>query len=293
MTIFEATQRVSNIVKSKFGCHIEFHYAPQFSTQKVNDSIVSHFETLSRNLGAKFVISKGVILVPIFVETEVFGCIEIKGGDLLNPDLYDDLHILLDSTLRDFIVKKELLRRLKIEEAALLSHQANNVIPIFKKKENCDAKNIFNFISHRDEPLKTALFISGNDYSRIRDLAVDIHSLMSRNSFVPYSILEIKNSFMEEMAQLGHITIFVPEIIDLPAYEVEDITNYLEKNITPSCPFLIISSQKSLDDLESEALIPEKLIQILKRFHLELNDDVFDGSRPTDIWNNNPSPEIH
>lgn len=293
MTIFEATQRVSNIVKSKFGCHIEFHYSPQYSSQKANDTVVSYFETLNRNLGAKFVISKGVILIPIFVETEVFGCIEIKGGDLLNPDLYDDLHILLDSTLRDFIVKTELLRRLKIEEASLVNHQENNVIPIFKKKDTNEVKNIFNFISHKEEPLKTALFISGNDYSRMRDLAVDIHSLMSRNSFVPYSVLEIKGSFMEEMANLGHISIFIPEIIDLPAYEIEDITHYLDKNITPSCPFLIISSQKSLDDLEKESLIPDKLVQILKRFHLELNEDLYVDKKPTDFWNHNPSPEIH
>lgn len=292
MTIFEATQRVSNIVKSKFGCTVEFYYAPKFDTDKVDPKAEDYFAALTRNFGAKFVICKGAILIPVFVETEIFGCVEIKGGDLLDPNLYDELHNFLDSTLRDFIIKRELLRRLKIQESTLLNQKSGNVIPIFKKKES-EQNKMFNFVGHRNEPLKSSLFISGNDYSRMRDLAVEIHDLMGRNSFVPYSILDFKRSFMEEMAELGNITIFIPEITDLPAYEIEDITNYLETNITPSCPFLIVSSQKSLEDLEREALIPEKLIEIFKRFRLELNEDYVGGPNRPHLWDHEPSPEIH
>ncbi len=293
MTIFEATERVSSITEKKFGCKVQFHYSPVLShmsdQQHADLDTTRLFDILGRNTGAKFVISQGAILVPIHVERDLFGCIEVRNGDILNPEIFEDLHTLIDSTLRDFVIKKELLRRLKIQESAL--YPQSNIVPIFRKKED-DNKNIFSLTPHDNDPLKLSLFIHGEDYSKMRDLAVDVHSLMTRNSFVPYSVLDFKINFFQEMCELGRISVFIPEILDLAEYEVLDITNYLMQNMSPASPFLIISSQKNLKTLEEEQLVPKSLIEILKRFHLEVNEEPKD-QKSTSFWNSTPSTDAH
>lgn len=295
MTIFEATQKVSNIIRSRFGCPVEFHYSPtseNLASPKTH--LDDFFATIKRNSGAQFIISKGSFLVPVYVDADLFGCIEIKNTESLDASTCEDLHSLVDATLKEFIVQAEALRRLKIKESLLTSASTENLVPLFKKNKNLQEKP-FHLVDYSFEknPVKSALFISGYDYSKMRDLAVDVHGLLNRNSFIPYSVLDFKNSFMEEMAELGKITIFIPEIIDLPAFEIDEIINYLSKNTQSSCPFIIISSQKSLENLQAEELIPLELIEIFKRFHLELNEKFFESQKTTSFWNLNPSPEVH
>lgn len=283
MNIFEATTKVSKIAEQKYGCSVEFVYF-----HDTDDSVPTHdesysgiFETIQRNVGAQFVIAQGAILVPVYIDGEIFGSIVIKDGMNVDPTNFEDLHIFLDTTLKDFIVKKEKLRRIKIEESLMKAYknkaieETSNVIPLFKTANNDMVISLTNTqVENResDQTWRSALFLTGGDYSQTRAIAHEIHSLLNRNAFVPYSVLDMNSpKFSENLPALGKISIFIPEILDLAPYETAEIFNFIKNHSHKNHPFFIISSQKSFDEIAKEELLDPEFIAALKLFHLEFH----------------------
>lgn len=276
MNIFEATTKVSKITEQKYGCTVEFVYFGQH-TETQEESYNSIFETIQRNIGAQFVIAQGAILVPVYVDGELFGSIVIKDGMNVDPLNFEDLHMFLDTTIKDFIIKKETLRRIKIEESIMKAqtNKTSNVIPLFKNM-NDDVVLSLNQTTltpeEKDHSWRSALFLTGGDYSQTRAIAHDIHSLLNRNAFVPYSVLEMNSPrFSENLPSLGRISIFVPEILDLSANETAEIFNFIKNHSHKDHPFFIISSQKSFDEIAKEELLDSEFVDALKKFHLEFH----------------------
>lgn len=286
MNIFEATTKVSKIAEQKYGCSVEFVYFTHSTDAEsiMNDEAYSRiFETIHRNVGAQFVISQGAILVPVYVDGEIFGSIVIKDGMNVDPLNFEDLHIFLDTTLKDFIVKKEKLRRIKIEESLIKAYknkiEHSNVIPLFKNanddivislSQSYAQKTSKDTLDHNEQAWKSALFLTGGDYSQTRAIANEIHSLLNRNAFVPYSVLEMNSpKFSDNLPSLGRISIYIPEILDLSAPETAEIFNFIRNHSHKENPFFIISSQKSFDEITKEELLDPEFITALKLFHLE------------------------
>ena len=264
MNIFDATLRVSKMMEQKYGCSVEFYYYSQIQNQEIDKAV---FETIERNLGAQFVIAQGKILMPIYIDGDLFGSIVVKEGSQIHPENFEEVHLFLDTTLKDFIVKKESLRRLKIEEACLKAQiSETNIVPILKNRMIADSKDFESESNYR-----SALFLTGGDYTNVREIALDIHSMLKRSSFVPYSVLDFNSPiFSENMPELGRITIFIPEILDLSKKEIQQIFEYIHNFSSQQNPFLIISSQRSVADIEKENLLEPEQIDHLKKFHLML-----------------------
>ncbi len=276
MNIFEATTKVSKIAEQKYGCSIEFIYYDH--SESNSEEYINTFETIKRNAGAQFVIAQGAILVPVYIEGEIFGSIVVKDGMHVDPLNFEDLHIFLDTTLKDFIIKKESLRRIKIEESLMKaqSQKSSNVIPLFKNTHDEVVMSLKNNAAlektDADQAWKAALFLTGGDYSQSRAIAHDIHSLLGRNSFVPYSILELNSpNLSESLSQLGKITIYVPEILDLAQTEIDEIFKYVQLCSNKEKPFFIISSEKAFDDIANENLLEPEFISALRSFHLQFH----------------------
>lgn len=275
MNIFEATNKVSKIAEQKFGCVVEFVYYNN-AHQSQDETYNSIFEAIQRNIGAQFVIAQGSILVPVYVDNELFGSIVIKDGMNVDPLNFEDLHSFLETTLKDFIVKKEKLRRIKIEESIMKAHsiKMDNVIPLFKNANDeiimsLSRKTVANDMDHS---WRSALFLTGGDYSQTRAIANEIHSLLNRNAFIPYSVLEMNSPrFSENLPALGKISIFVPEILDLSPAESKEIFNFIKNHSHRDHPFFIISSQRSFDEISKEELLDPEFIAALKQFHLEFH----------------------
>jgi hypothetical protein len=267
MNIFEATTKVSKIAEQKYGCSVEFVYLENVNSDTKYNEI---FETIQRNVGAQFVIAEGAFLVPVYVDGEIFGSIVIKDGMNVDPLNFEDLHVFLDATLKDFIVKKEKLRRIKIEESLLKASKLSNVIPLFKNGNEDVVMSLSQKHMQNDQSWKSALFLTGGDYTQTRSIANEIHSLLDRNAFVPYSVLEMNSpNFSENLPSLGRISIFIPEILDLSRQEAAEIFNFIKNQSHRDHPFFIISSQKSFDEILKEELLDPAFIEALKKFHLE------------------------
>lgn len=275
MNIFEATTKVSKIAEQKYGCSVEFVYYDKNSLQPSDEENTSTFEVIHRNVGAQFVIAQGAILVPVYIDEEIFGSIIVKDGMHVDPLNFEDLHVFLDTTLKDFIIKKEKLRRIKIEESIIKaqSQEKSNVIPLFKNSHDevvLSLKNNSAQSGDIDQAWKAALFLTGGDYSQTRAIAHDIHSLLNRNSFVPYSVLDLNSPhFSESLSQLGRITVFVPEILDLSEAETNEIFSYIQNCSSRDKPFFIISSERSFEDIATEKLLAPDLTTTLRSFHLQ------------------------
>lgn len=279
LNIYDATTKVSKIVEQKYGCSVEFLYLQNLKENEFdtsldliqNEEIQKIIQTISRNFGAQFIIAEGNILVPVYVDAEIFGTIIVKEGIHLDPRLFEDLHTFLDTTLKDFIVKKEKLRRIKIEESILKAEKSHdNIVPLFKNQ------NPSSIYAYEEEPRlnngewRGALFLSGGDYSQTRTIALEIHSLLNRNSFLPFTVMEFQSPNLSKvLVDLGKITIFVPEILDLSEKEGLEIVRYVKEFAHREAPFIIISSQRPLKDLEKDSLLHPDLINCLKEFHLE------------------------
>lgn len=278
MNIFDATVRVSKIMEQRYGCSVEFHYYNQEAEVGPKSSI---FEIIERNFGAQFVIAQGQIVVPIYIDEKLFGSVVVKENSQINPDDFEEIQMFIDTTLKDFIIKKESLRRLKIEESCLNAvFNQTNVVPMIRNKfslyfsdDTQDEKgDNQEFLTIENKgPFGQALFLTGGDYSQTREIAFDIHSLLKRNSFVPYSVLDFKSQlFSENLPGLGRVTIFIPEILDLSPKEREQVFEYIHNYASKKFPFLILSTQKSLSEIEAEKLLDPQQLEQLKGFHMTL-----------------------
>lgn len=284
MNIFEATTKVSKIAEQKYGCSVEFVYFTSSTDHEsiMNDESYSRiFDTIQRNVGAQFVISQGAFLVPVYVDGEIFGSIVIKDGMNVDPVNFEDLHIFLDTTLKDFIIKKEKLRRIKIEESLIKAYKnkvdSSNVIPLFKNQNDDVVLSLSQSYTQKKvdsdkQAWRSALFLTGGDYSQTRSIANEIHTLLNRNAFVPYSVLEMNSpKFSENLPSLGRISIYIPEILDLSSFETAEIFNFIRNYSHKDNPFFIISSQRSFDEIQKEELLDPEFITALKLFHLEFH----------------------
>lgn len=299
MTILEATEKISGVTQSRFGCPVLFHYAPHNkggdeSLDQTNplDKIQQIFTVVGRNPTAPFILSQQDILIPVCIENDIYGCIEVAGGGDLELKALEEVCGLVDNTLKEFVIKTEVLRRLKIQEATLASMADSKVVPLFQSP-GAEEQSTFRFIRQRSDSLKTALFISSEGEEKARTLAMDLHGLLHKKSFVPYEALSFKGDFVAEMLGLGNITIFIPELLNLPAYEIEDITNYLLSQKTSLSPFLIVSSQKSLEELKEEPHIPVALLEIFQGFHLETLGEKPPSQIQHSMWEQEPPPDLH
>ncbi len=271
-------------MEQRYGCSVEFHYynqelvkresAPSAQAAEPKSSV---FEIIERNFGAQFVIAQGQIIIPIYIDDHLFGTVVVKENSQINPNDFEEIQLFIETTLKDFIIKKESLRRLKIEESCLSGVlNTQNVIPLFRNNfssfllEEPDSESEFTALEDNSR-FRQALFLTGGDYTQTREIAFDIHSLLKRNSFVPYSVLDFSSQlFSDHLPGLGRVTIFIPEVLDLSEKEREQVFEYIHNYSSTKYPFLVLSSQKTIAEIETEKnLLPQQLEQ-LKKFHMTL-----------------------
>ncbi len=129
MNILDATNKIARIAQKKFGCNVNFTRLSSLTGESPDFDVT----IIERNFGAQFIISNNDILIPVYVQYELFGIINLEGAAQLDALRLETLQDFADSTLKEYIIKDETLRRTKILESSLEGQKmSTNVLPITK-----------------------------------------------------------------------------------------------------------------------------------------------------------------
>src|SRR5690606_19311743 len=127
MNILDATNKIARIAQKKFGCNINFTRLKSLTGENPDLDV----SIIERNFGAQFIIANNDVLIPVYIEYELFGIIKLEGAAHLDALRLQNLQDFAEGTLKEFIVKEETLRRTRIMESSLEAKKvSNNVLPI-------------------------------------------------------------------------------------------------------------------------------------------------------------------
>ncbi len=264
VNILEATDKISQISSKKFGVQISF-VRINIDTEKD--------EVISRNMGAQFVISNPDVLLPVYVQSELFGIIRIHGGAILDAISLNNVQEFAECTLKEFIIKEETLRRTKILESSLEAQKiSKNVVPLGKRWTASVIPFQSAFKDVPTTPTVSHVGLLNGKAPKAHKLAVDLHDMFDRNGFLPFLELNFETaSFSEEILTLGRSTLFVSEITKLSNDQQVLIAQYLKQYHLFKSPLFIFASEFSFEQLKAGNQIIEELFELVAHNSIDIS----------------------
>lgn len=259
MTIQEVTDKVSGIAVKKFGCSISF--------TRVTKDIYS--DILTRNLGAQFIIVNPDILLPVYIDDDIFGVISIHDGANLDFLSLNNVQEFAADTLKEFIINQETLRRTKIEEARLEAQQiSNNVLPLRKMQQEI-------ILESAEDPQSNMIsyigLLNGNE-TRTHKMAVDLHDILNRRGFLPFLEMNFSaNTIHDELLTMGRVTLYISEVSNLEPQIQLELAKYLKQYHLKKTPLFVFGSQFSFEQIKESKIVSDELLEIIAHNSIDIS----------------------
>lgn len=189
-------------------------------------------------------------------------------GEKLQSEISATFHGLLGA-MDDMEVARDALIRLEDRLQAAMSDLPSNVIPL-RRPTGAPFKGIS---SVRDKRwiLRLDCLIESPDPEDIHKMALELHSQSQRVGFLEYSSLDRTTRLnLSELLQLGSVTLFVPNILDLFLDEQRVLVDLVQQNSTFR-PLLMVGAPIPYSDLRSEPQINLDLLALLSRAYIKLS----------------------
>lgn len=264
MNILDATNKIARIAQKKFGCNIHFTRLTSLTGEKPDLDV----SVIERNFGAQFIIANNDILIPVYVQHDLFGIIKLEGAANLDTLRLQTLQDFAESTLKEFIIKDETLRRTRIMESSLEAQKiCDNVVPIYRTSQQDAMISFQRKLNGEIEEAGTTIGHIGllhASNSKAHKIAIDLHDVLDRRGFLPFLDLNWnKETFTEELLALGRSTLFVSEVAKLNFEQQNMIVQFLRQYHVFSSPLFIFASELTYEKLVNNGQIMTELLDIL------------------------------
>lgn len=143
----------------------------------------------------------------------------------------------------------------------------NNVL--FFNNETNKSNNTTNDDLDRPNFSTALILLESKNPHTISRIAIHIHEISGRWAFLKYA--EIKDSFqsLQEIREMGALTLFIEDLLLLSPHEQEIIAKV---NLTAQNePLILIGCSSDFDELMQKKMINERLARILNASRIELN----------------------
>lgn len=162
--------------------------------------------------------------------------------------------------------KREALERMQLQmERALNGDRPSNVIA-FHRKPAAKSRSLN---SERIFMLKLDCLIEASDTEEVRRMAMEIHAQSSRVAFVEHKDLDSNaRQSITQLLNLGPITLFIPDILELSLFE-QEILRHLLRQPVQQRPLLMVGCVIPYSELRGRA-VDEEFLTLLARAYIKL-----------------------
>lgn len=267
--------RLVQIVKRRFGCELGYF---ELSETEPRHKII--FSLLSKNDHVKL---DDHIFFPVRVNNRLVGAAQVNETEaLLKPSEKNYLLKLIGLILESALLTKTGIDELDALEQRLgLLDEHDNVVVLnqyVKSKQGIKEEDI----TFRPQPRFTipCLIECRSSYDLFR-MASEIHYYSNRHAFINVHDLDSATfESIEEFKSIGPVSIFIPELSELPRRLQKLFMRYFESFRGKNDPQFIVGSGLSYSELLGSTLVENDLVQYLCVAYLKM-------TRPFEDYVNN------
>jgi hypothetical protein len=114
------------------------------------------------------------------------------------------------------------------------------------------------------------LFLEAASPAQIQKIAVDIHEVSERWAYLRFQDIKDQILSVQNLAELGSLTLFVDDILNIGDFHREILVSYLQHPHSVQEPLILIGSSTSLRDLLSHDMLHPDLARLLESHRLEV-----------------------
>lgn len=201
------------------------------------------------------------IHIPIIVNENFLGTAVVSEGYDLTHEEKNSLAETVKMILEPSLYAKWLQRREQnLTEVSRLDFAPDDNLVLFN-----DLEKKYLDVSHQDADLDFKLIsniihLHGKNEFFIKRVAYQIHEMANRWAFLPFQDLK-EVSTIQDLLNLGAVTLFVENLEDLTPVQQDLIMAYLESPRTSSEPLFITASSKTLAELKASERVVESLLE--------------------------------
>lgn len=219
--------------------------------------------------------------IPLRNDETVLGTVVVKDARDLTSDSQGDIAELVKLTLIPQLYKWHLETKESNLHALLKSQpvtipRASDELNFFEESEYEVIETNFN----DDQPhFNTPLILLRSKKSQlIHKTAVQIHEYSERWGMIPFKDIVDQIQSVEDLRQMGSVTLFISDITELLVQEQKLLISYIEKRNAKDQPLLLIGTGLSNQEIMHSPLIERGFKEFLSSSLLDVDDLYLGGS---------------
>ena len=222
-------------------------------------------------------LKEGSLRVPICARGKYLATAIMSGADVLSDGDISAVSEMVKLVLEPALFSLYLERFELNSRAQNIVHEEDNVFPLYrseqnsesKAKENSSATMISGWDRQRPEFSSSLIMLESFNPHTISRVAVHIHETGNRWAMLRYSEIKSSISSLQDIKEMGPMTLLIEDILQLSPSEQEMIASY--DGQTENEPLILIGCTTPLVELVKNAMISEKIVQVCKPSRLELD----------------------
>lgn len=250
--------RLAKIIKARYGAETTFIWVSELSEES-RKALLSDQGSCKDASGAQLSYA-----FPVFSHYRLIGQVVVNGPRSMEAtrtegEMRDLVELFLDHNLA-LSDQLETLDMIQYQlERSQASFDTDNVIPIRRSKTPVEVSGALRSKPKPRIGFALPTFIEGLSYSEMRRLALEIHDLSGRYAFLHLS--DLSWSSRDELADLGPVTLYVPDIGLLTADEQRRLADHLRTRPGVDTPQFIFGSLSTEKELRESNLVDQNLLE--------------------------------
>lgn len=269
--------RTTTLLESKYGCKLTAFNMFNHSSSDFEKKIQ---QLIHQNYGALFITHEDHVILPIFSKTELMYAFIVHYGLFLKEGDIEQIRNMLDLT----ITTAALSQSLEVEQntASILASTSGDFLSMSTLGQS--PMSMESLFLNKDESNESTesrpreyllAYLEGGHPDKAHRVAVELHHITKNFALVPISDISFASwTTVQDIKDLGEITLFIPQLGALPETTQDVITKFLALNQGEVGPQLIIHSEIDSSKLRSFGLLQENLYQALDGHRIYLDNSL-------------------
>ncbi|HEX4922568.1 MAG TPA: helix-turn-helix domain-containing protein [Bdellovibrionales bacterium] len=264
----ETLTRLCQIIAERYQRPVSYVEMNPYADSDGSDIV----DLINRNRRAKKIISGDALVVPVRLGESVAGAAVIQQGITLTETeidaVVDTVELLFDGYV-DAADRGARVRQL--ENYLENTSPADNVVYLHNvRSKNKDVGEQI-LVGRHQGPYLTQILLEGKPGIPFKELAFDIHQKSGRSSFISWDDLDSDQiSKASDIAELGPITIFIPNLSELSKAEQAVLDGYMLELMGENTPRLIAAVQSPMNALVESGALRSTLAFYFSKAHLKI-----------------------
>jgi DNA-binding NtrC family response regulator len=247
-------ERLCRLIGDRYRRRLSYVELNPYSDSKESPVV----DIVIRNRGARKIVSGNDLIVPVYAGELLAGAAVLDDGISLSEAQIDEVISTIELVLGEYIEVVHRIQKTRQLESHLSTASGDNGNVYYLHQARTKNKPLQEQVKvgRHQGPYLTQILIEGKNGIPFKEIAFDIHQRSGRSSFISWTDLDAsKITEPEHIAELGPLTIFVPNLADLSQTHQAILDQYLLNLMDEFTPRVMAAVNTPLNILvESGAL---------------------------------------